>query len=42
MASEKGEKYKCEECGMVVVVEEPCGCDECAIVCCQQPMKKEE
>jgi hypothetical protein len=42
MASEKGEKYKCEECGMVVVVEEPCDCAECAIICCQQPMKKEE
>jgi hypothetical protein len=27
---------------MVVVVEEPCDCAECAIICCQQPMKKEE
>ncbi|MGF7118999.1 desulfoferrodoxin [Methanobacterium oryzae] len=42
MASKKGERYKCEECGMVVVVEEECGCEDCAIVCCERPMKKEE
>ena len=42
MVSNKGEKYKCEECGLVIVVEEPCNCDECAIICCQQPMKKED
>lgn len=42
MVSKKGERYKCEECGMVVVVEEECGCEDCAIVCCERPMKKEE
>ncbi|MEN4006746.1 MAG: desulfoferrodoxin [Methanobacteriaceae archaeon] len=42
MVSKKGEKYKCELCGLVVAVEEACNCDECAIICCQQPMKKED
>jgi hypothetical protein len=35
-----GEKYECEECGLVVVVEDVCGCDDCKIVCCEEPMKK--
>lgn len=40
MAKKKGEEYKCEECGLVVVVENPCECDEsCELVCCQEPMK---
>jgi hypothetical protein len=39
LASKKGEKYKCEECGLVVVVEDACGCDACDIVCCSAPMK---
>lgn len=42
MVSKKGERYKCEECGIVVVVEEECCCEDCAIVCCERPMKKEE
>ena len=40
MASKKGEKYKCEECGIVVVVEDdPCGCEVVKLVCCETPMK---
>jgi hypothetical protein len=35
-----GEKYECEECGLVVIVEDVCGCDDCNIVCCEEPMKK--
>ena len=44
MAKKKGEKYKCEECGLVVLVEDPCVCEPCDIVCCSVPMKpvKEE
>ena len=38
MAKKKGEKYKCEECGLVVLVDEPCGC-ETELVCCSAPMK---
>jgi hypothetical protein len=40
MAKKKGEKYECEECGMVIVVEDACGCEECVIACCETPMKK--
>lgn len=34
----KGAKYKCEECGVVVVVDEPCDCEPCDLVCCSVPM----
>jgi len=37
--AKKGEKYKCEECGLIVVVEDPCGCEEVALLCCNVPMK---
>ena len=39
MASKKGERYKCEECGLVVLVEDACGCQTCDLVCCSTPMK---
>ncbi len=39
LAKKKGEKYKCEECGLVVIVEDPCACEPCDIVCCSAPMK---
>ena len=37
--AKKGEKYKCEDCGLVVVVEDPCGCEPIELVCCGAPMK---
>lgn len=37
--AKKGEKYKCDECGLVVAVEDPCGCSACDIICCGEPMK---
>ena len=37
--AKKGEKYKCGECGLVVVVDETCGCAPCDLVCCGVPMK---
>jgi hypothetical protein len=41
MAKKTGEEYKCEECGLVVVVSNPCDCDEsCELVCCDEPMKQ--
>ena len=40
MAKAKGEKFECKECGLVVVVEEACGCDDCAIICCDMEMEK--
>ena len=39
MANKKGDKYTCEDCGLVLLVEDPCECDPCEIVCCGTPMK---
>lgn len=41
MVKKKGETYECEECGLVLTVENPCECgDECQIMCCEKPMKQ--
>lgn len=42
MVIEKGEKYKCEACGMVISVEEPCECEVCNVTCCEKAMQKVE
>ncbi len=34
--------YKCEKCGLVVAIEDPCGCVACDLICCEVPMKKVE
>ena len=39
LVKKKGEQYKCEECWLVVLVEDPCGCDACELICCEEPMK---
>jgi hypothetical protein len=39
LTKKKGEKYKCEECGLVVIVEDPCGCETVELLCCETPMK---
>jgi len=39
--AKEGDLYSCEECGMVVAVEDPCGCSTCELICCDVPMKKE-
>jgi hypothetical protein len=39
LVKKKGEKYECDECGLVVLVEDPCGCNSCELVCCSEPMK---
>lgn len=36
----KGDRYECDECGMIVLVEDACGCSACDLVCCSVPMKK--
>jgi len=39
-AVKKGSKFACSTCGLVVSVDEVCGCVEaCDIVCCGAPMK---
>ena len=36
-----GDRYKCSVCGLVVSVDEACGCvDTCDILCCGKQMKK--
>jgi hypothetical protein len=39
LLAKKGEKYECEECGLVVIIEDPCGCEEVELICCEAPMK---
>jgi hypothetical protein len=35
-----GDRYACEVCGLVVSVDEACGCvDACDIICCGEEMK---
>ena len=46
MAAKKGKKEAkkklvCDDCGLVVVVEEACGCG-CIPVCCGAPMKEKK
>ncbi len=36
--TKKGSKYVCDACGMVVTVDQACGCDPCDIICCGQDM----
>ncbi len=37
----KGDAYQCGVCGLVVTVDEVCGCvDACDIICCEKPMKR--
>jgi rubrerythrin len=39
-AVKKGDAYKCSVCGLVVKVDEVCGCvDYCDIICCDREMK---
>ena len=36
----RGDQYSCEVCGLVVSVDEACGCAEaCDIICCGEEMK---
>jgi hypothetical protein len=38
--AKEGDLYRCEECGMVVSVEDPCGCASCELICCDVPMTR--
>jgi ribosomal protein L37AE/L43A len=35
-----GDRYVCDECGMIISVDEACGCETCEIICCDAPMAK--
>ncbi|HWR26494.1 MAG TPA: hypothetical protein VN316_01310 [candidate division Zixibacteria bacterium] len=40
IGAKKGAKFACSECGMVVTVDEACGCvDVCDLMCCGQQME---
>jgi hypothetical protein len=39
-ASRLGAKYGCQECGLLIVVDQDCGCGTIDLVCCGEPMKK--
>jgi hypothetical protein len=36
----QGDLLSCSACGLVVTVDELCGCAETVLVCCDQPMVK--
>ena len=38
--AKKGEKYKCEKCGLVVTIDSDCSCAVCDLICCGEPLKK--
>lgn len=38
--AKKGDRYECGECGVVMVVEDPCSCASCDLICCGVPMKE--
>ncbi len=39
----KGDKYQCEVCGLIVTVDEACGClSTCDIICCEKQMKQKK
>jgi hypothetical protein len=40
LKTSKGDAYECGVCGLLVTVDETCGCaDVCDIICCGKPMK---
>ncbi|HPC72909.1 MAG TPA: hypothetical protein PK120_00085 [Syntrophales bacterium] len=38
--AKKGDLYACDECGLVVCVEDPCECISCELICCDVPMAR--
>jgi len=36
--AKKGDYLSCNECGLVVVVDEACGCAMAEVICCDEPM----
>jgi hypothetical protein len=39
-SAQKGDAYECAVCGLAVVVDEACGCEDFDIICCDQPMRE--
>ncbi len=41
VSPQEGDSYECDVCGLVVTVDEECGCEEaCDIICCGEPMEQ--
>lgn len=38
--AKQGDLLSCMECGLVVAVDEVCGCADVALICCDKPMAK--
>ena len=38
--TKQGDSLSCSVCGLIVTVDEVCGCAETAVVCCDLPMVK--
>jgi len=37
--SKKGSQYACSDCGMIVTIDNDCGCAQgCDLICCGEPM----
>ena len=38
--TKQGDVLSCSACGLIVTVDEICGCEETVLVCCDEPMVK--
>ena len=38
--AKQGDYFSCAECGLVIVVDEPCGCSMTELICCEALMDK--
>jgi hypothetical protein len=38
--AKKGDVFSCDACGLIVTVDESCGCGTVDLVCCDVPMDK--
>ena len=36
----KGDLFSCNACGLVITVDEACGCATSELICCDEPMAK--
>ena len=35
----KGDLYECRDCGLIAMIEEPCGCQTINLICCGNRMR---
>jgi hypothetical protein len=38
--AKQGDLFSCGECGLIVTVDQACGCASADLICCKQPMAK--